>query len=182
MTCPKPRMDPLTCLKRLFLLFIIPRIMATVVFASYDWRCMISMEKPVQNCTLDHVLGLGDAVSWITTWLSLSIVSSLILITVFICDDDFEFVKEQWKNIHKKGSFSLLFLMVLTLGFYNCLRSGKKVLMTLLFVLWVPTITVLIRCCKLCTSGFYKPIEEVEQGASEVNGGGGAGEAGEGMD
>ncbi|XP_046849790.1 uncharacterized protein LOC124443334 [Xenia sp. Carnegie-2017] len=181
-TPPKLRFDPLTCLKRLFLLLIIPRIMATVVFAIYDWRCIIFMEKPAQNCTLDRVLGLGDAVSWIETWLSLSIVSSLILIIVFICDDDFTFIKEKWKNICKKGSFfSLLFLMVLTSVFYIIrLASGKKVLMSLLFVLWVPTITVLI-----CVVNFVPQVlPQANEGGGagktgEVNGRGGAGEAGE---
>ena len=91
--------------------------MATVVFTIYDMRCMIREKTSVLNCSQNHKF--GDVLLWIGAWLLMSILSSLMLIIVFICDDDFEFQIEKCKNIYKKGSFfSLVFLMIPTLAFY----------------------------------------------------------------
>ncbi|XP_046848409.1 uncharacterized protein LOC124441971 [Xenia sp. Carnegie-2017] len=90
----------LTVLMRLFQLLIIPRIMATVVFIIYDMRCMIREKTSVLNCSQNHKF--GDALIWIGAWLLMSILSSLMLIIVFIFDDDFEIEKEKCKNIYKK--------------------------------------------------------------------------------
>ena len=148
--------------QRLFQLLIIPRIMAIVVFTIYDMRCMISEKTSVLNCSQNHKF--GDALTWIGAWLSMSILSSLMLIMVFILDDDFEFQKEKYKNIYKKGSFfSLVFLMLLTLMFYIIrIFPGTKIFQSVLFVLWVPITTTLV-----CVVNFVPRVMPQTQGSKE---------------
>ncbi|XP_046842587.1 uncharacterized protein LOC124436660 [Xenia sp. Carnegie-2017] len=136
--------DVLLLLKKLFIIMIIPRLIGTVVFLKYDMRCILFEKKSILNCEPDHVF--GNELHWIIAWFFMSIVSSIILIIIFIWDDEYQFKREKIKVVYKKGSFcSFFFFMVVTVVFHIVrLFSGKRIFSSLLFLLAVPIFTALV--------------------------------------